>query len=35
MAKNKKPRKKYRPKPLMNPLIVVADNIRPVARHDN
>lgn len=35
MAKNKKPRKKYRPKPLMNPLIVVADNIRPVARHDD
>lgn len=33
MAKNKKPRKKYVPKPKMNTLIVVGENIKPVTSH--
>ena len=33
MAGNKKPRKQYRPKPVLNPIVVVGENIRPVASH--
>lgn len=33
MPANAKPRKKYRPKPKLNPLIVVGDNIRPVTSY--
>lgn len=33
MPANKKPRKTYRPKPKLNTLIVVGENIRPVASH--
>lgn len=33
MPANKKPRKAYRPKPKLNTLIVVGENIRPVASH--
>lgn len=33
MPANAKPRKKYRPKPKRNTLIVVGENIRPVASH--
>lgn len=33
MPANAKPRKKYRPKPKLNTLIVVGENIRPVASH--
>ena len=33
MPANKKPRKAYKPRERKNPLIVVADNIRPVASH--
>ena len=33
MPANKKPRKKYKPKPKLNTLIVVGENIRPVASH--
>lgn len=33
MPANKKPRKAYRPKPKLNTLVVVGENIRPVASH--
>lgn len=33
MAGNRKPRKQYRPKPVLNPIVVVGENIRPVASH--
>ena len=33
MPANKKPRKAYKPRQKLNPLIVVGENIRPVASH--